>query len=205
MFDKFMNLPEEKKQRILSAALFVFSQNGYKKAAVDEIVAQAGISKGLIFHYFESKKNLFLFSYEYCVNLISQEINSKLDHSEKDFFRKIELTERIKVALLAQYPYMFDFLKSAYFETAKEVAPELHEMNEKSLNSGFSSLLTDVDYSKFKPGIHPEMVIKITIWSAEGFMGELIRQGKIDIDTVCEQFGHYLNLLKQNFYKEDAL
>ena len=77
---------------------------------------------------------------------MSQEIYSKFDYGEKDFFKKIEFSERIKVNLLAQYPYMFDFIKSAYFETAKEFAQELHQMNEESLNSGFSTILANTDY-----------------------------------------------------------
>ena len=205
LFEKFMNLPEEKKQRILGAAMLVFSQNGYKKTAVDTIVAKAEISKGLIFHYFVSKKNFFLFLYEYCVDLISEEIYSKFDYSERDFFKKLELSQRIKVGVLAQYPYMFDFLKTTYFETDKEVEPGIRAINDKSLNSGFPTIFANTDYSKFKSGVDPQMVMKIIIWSAEGFMGEVNKQGEINIDMICKQFDGYLRLLKENFYKEEAL
>jgi AcrR family transcriptional regulator len=37
----------------------LFGSHGFKKAGVDEIAAQAGVSKPLIYRYFASKKHLF--------------------------------------------------------------------------------------------------------------------------------------------------
>ena len=60
-----MSLSEEKQQRILNAALKEFAQKGYKNASTNQIVKEADISKGLLFHYFKNKKQLFLFLYDY--------------------------------------------------------------------------------------------------------------------------------------------
>ena len=46
------NLKKEKQDRMINAALKVFAMNGYQKASTDDIVKEAGISKGLLFHYF---------------------------------------------------------------------------------------------------------------------------------------------------------
>ena len=205
LFEKFMNLPDEKRQKILNAAMLLFSQNGYKKTAVDKIVEKAEISKGLIFHYFVSKKNLFIYLYEYCSDFICKEIYGKLDYSERDFFKKIELSQRIKAKVLVQYPYLFDFLKTAYFETDKEVEPGIRAINDQYLNSGFPTIFANTDYSKFKEGVDPSMVMKIIVWSAEGFMDEVNKQGEINVDSTIKQFNGYLRLLKENFYKEEAL
>ena len=37
MNEKFYSLPEEKRQRIINAGFFVFSQNSYKKSSMNEI------------------------------------------------------------------------------------------------------------------------------------------------------------------------
>ena len=61
MNPKFFQLPEEKQQQIINAAYKVFAGNSYKKAPMSEIADECGISKALLFHYFENKKELYLF------------------------------------------------------------------------------------------------------------------------------------------------
>ena len=49
---------EERREQILDAALRVFSQKGFAGASVRDIAREAGITEGLIYHYFESKEQL---------------------------------------------------------------------------------------------------------------------------------------------------
>ncbi|MEG6523040.1 TetR/AcrR family transcriptional regulator [Desulfotomaculum sp. 1211_IL3151] len=51
---------EESKQRILLAAAAVFARKGLDGARVDEIAGAARINKRMIYHYFESKENLYV-------------------------------------------------------------------------------------------------------------------------------------------------
>ncbi|MEW6697655.1 MAG: TetR/AcrR family transcriptional regulator [Bacillota bacterium] len=51
---------EESKNRILLAAADIFSRKGLDGARVDEIAAAARINKRMIYHYFESKENLYI-------------------------------------------------------------------------------------------------------------------------------------------------
>lgn len=52
-------LREERREQILGAALAVFTQKGYHAANVSDVAAQAGVSQGTIYWYFESKEDLF--------------------------------------------------------------------------------------------------------------------------------------------------
>ena len=65
MNDKFFDLKREKQDRMINASLKVFAENGYRHASTDEIVKDAGISKGLLFHYFTSKMGLYEFLFDY--------------------------------------------------------------------------------------------------------------------------------------------
>jgi AcrR family transcriptional regulator len=49
---------EQSRERILSAALEVFSEKGYHNATISDITARAGVSRGLITYYFPGKRNL---------------------------------------------------------------------------------------------------------------------------------------------------
>ena len=48
------------KERIISAAMKVFSKYGFFKAPVHLIAEEAGVSKGLVFWYFRNKQNLII-------------------------------------------------------------------------------------------------------------------------------------------------
>jgi AcrR family transcriptional regulator len=54
------NKKEEKKNRILDAAYEVFVGKGYSDTTMDDIVKKSKMSKGAIYHYYNSKKTLFL-------------------------------------------------------------------------------------------------------------------------------------------------
>jgi AcrR family transcriptional regulator len=49
---------EERRGQILDAAIKVFAEKGFSEATVDDIVAQAGLSKGALYWYFHSKDEL---------------------------------------------------------------------------------------------------------------------------------------------------
>ena len=44
---------------IIEAALSVFAENGFAAARLDEIARRAGVSKGALYLYFETKEDLF--------------------------------------------------------------------------------------------------------------------------------------------------
>jgi TetR/AcrR family fatty acid metabolism transcriptional regulator len=52
-------LRQERRRQILEAALAVFTQKGYHNTNVSDVAAQAGVSQGTIYWYFESKEALF--------------------------------------------------------------------------------------------------------------------------------------------------
>lgn len=54
---------ERRRQEILRAARTCFARHGYDKTTMDQIVSEAGLSKGAIYQYFRSKENLFLALY----------------------------------------------------------------------------------------------------------------------------------------------
>lgn len=53
------SLMSNKEERILEAAGRLFSRYGLKKTTVDEIAQEAGVGKGTIYLYFESKEKIF--------------------------------------------------------------------------------------------------------------------------------------------------
>jgi AcrR family transcriptional regulator len=57
----FLNLPEEKQNTIISAAIEEFAEYGLENASTNRIVANSGISKGSFYQYFEDKQDVFMY------------------------------------------------------------------------------------------------------------------------------------------------
>jgi len=49
---------EDRREQIIEAAMRVFSQKGFTRATNKDIAREAGITPGLIYHYFENKEAL---------------------------------------------------------------------------------------------------------------------------------------------------
>lgn len=50
---------DERRQALIAAALDAFYENGFAAARLDDIAARAGLSKGAVYLYFDSKEALF--------------------------------------------------------------------------------------------------------------------------------------------------
>jgi len=65
----FLNLPEEKRQGIVNAAIEEFAEFGFDASSINRIVANSGISKGSFYQYFEDKMDVF----KYLMDVIAKE------------------------------------------------------------------------------------------------------------------------------------
>ena len=52
--------PEARRAEVLAAALAVFTELGFEWATLQDVADRAGVTKGALYHYFDSKNELFL-------------------------------------------------------------------------------------------------------------------------------------------------
>ena len=52
--------PDERRQQLLAAATWVFARKGYRRAAISDVIARAGVARGTFYLYFDSKEQVFL-------------------------------------------------------------------------------------------------------------------------------------------------
>ncbi|MFQ6058258.1 MAG: TetR/AcrR family transcriptional regulator [Anaerolineae bacterium] len=55
-----VDVADERRAQIIEAALACFARKGYHLTTMDDIVAESGLSKGSLYWYFKSKKEIFL-------------------------------------------------------------------------------------------------------------------------------------------------
>ena len=67
-------------ERILQCAETEFAENGFATGKIQEIAAKAGVTKQLVYHYFESKEEV----YQSVLERISDRYDKMFDHSDYD-------------------------------------------------------------------------------------------------------------------------
>lgn len=58
--EQYEDIRVNKKNLIIETALALFAEHGYHTTSISKIASQAGISKGLLYNYFESKEGLLI-------------------------------------------------------------------------------------------------------------------------------------------------
>ncbi len=207
IFSKFHDIKPEKQERIINAALREFSEKGFDKASTNEIVKTAGISKGLLFHYFHNKKELFLYLYNYSLDVVTRDFYEKVDFSERDMFRRFRHMSLLKLELISKFPEMLDFVLTAYLDNSAEIKNELSANNADRLKSIYARIFQDIDTSCFKKGVDVKRAIEIFMWTLEGYSQRMQRELKIrhyadmDTDEMLRELDVYIDLLKECFYQ----
>lgn len=131
MNEKFFDLKRDKQDRIIGAAMKHFAISGYVHASTDDMVKDAHISKGLLFHYFISKKNLYEFLYDYSVRFIKMEFAAVVGTDEMNFFELKKKVIEAWIIAMKQYPYIRLFLLKVDSEQNKDAVFAIDKIREE--------------------------------------------------------------------------
>jgi TetR/AcrR family transcriptional regulator len=208
MDDIIQNIDPDKRDRIINAAIEEFASVPYEKASTNNIVKNAGISKGLLFHYFSSKQELFEALTRFVIHTLRDAIVEKINWEETDLFERLKQATIVKLEVSRVYPHMFDFMKNivAYKNTGSiESLFEMYRGYGLDLEQIYKEFYTrNVDYSRFRdPSIITE-TINIVRWSLEKYTEEQLltlgEDNRLDYNQAATDLSHYVDILKDAFY-----
>ena len=198
MNEKFFDLKREKQDRMINAGLKVFAKEGYRHATTDEIVKEASISKGLLFHYFTNKVGLYVFLMDYSVRFLLMEIACSVKKEEKDFFEIYRQIEQGKLQVLKIYPYMQAFLDKAFEEVCIEALEEC-EIQKEVYREKIESYYQQCKEQEFEKKISFDSMLQMINYINKGIVLENMVLDTMQPEMMYQQFCHYLELLKGAF------
>jgi AcrR family transcriptional regulator len=206
MSELFEKIDSEKRDRIINSALKEFSFNSYEKASTNKIVTDANISKGLLFHYFKNKKQLYDSLLNYTIKLVVTTINESIDWDNGDFFERIKQIVKVKMQMTNKYPHIYDFLIVLYKGKTIE---EIKEMSKEFSPDLMEKVYTyNIDYSLFSDEIDIQKSMSIIMWTLERY-GESFLKTKettgepFDLDKIEKDFDEYIYILRKTLYKKE--
>lgn len=66
---------DERRAELIALGVRVFSERAYDECSIDDVAAEAGISKGLLYHYFPTKRDFYVA----CVREVSKQLLERLN------------------------------------------------------------------------------------------------------------------------------
>lgn len=153
-------IDNSKKLKILIAGLEEFAENGFEKASTDSISKKAGVSKGLIFHYFGSKNNLYIEVINKCIDDIMEQFN-KLNISDGDFLSIIMKIIEVKCDYFIKNPMNYKLIVNGFYNSPKKLEAELQQRYLELRQMCFNIIMDIVKRFHIKKGISDEDAVAI--------------------------------------------
>ncbi|WBW97716.1 TetR/AcrR family transcriptional regulator [Oceanirhabdus sp. W0125-5] len=155
----FYNLDEEKKKRIIDSCIEEFSRNSFEKASTNNIIKAAGISKGSLFKYTNSKEELF----EYVLSQVLEElINYQISNIDKS---KTDIIERLKdiinngLEFYEHNPIKYKFAIRAFFDGNDRIRLKVQKIRNDIIRKYREAQLEGIDWNQYS--IPPKEVLNI--------------------------------------------
>lgn len=202
--EKFKELSEEKQQPIIEAALKCFGRHGYKKASMGDIAQNSGVSKPMLFHYFGTKRDLYLYLSEYVRTVMIDAYKRSEINAYDDLFERIIAASRMKMGILEMYPNILKFIISMFEETDDAVTDITKKIMPESQRFSYDLVLKKEDAVKFKEGVNIDEVMRLMFLMAEGYAHEMSDE-RCGLGEITEEMERIMNMLKSNLYKEEYL
>jgi len=96
---------ENKHQKILHAAIKIFSEKGFYNSRVSEIAKEANVADGTIYLYFKNKDDILISLFEEEFGKIVQNMRAALE-KEKDALQKIKRFAITHLSLVTKHPHL---------------------------------------------------------------------------------------------------
>lgn len=194
MNSKFFDLKKEKQDRMINVALKVFALQGYRHAGTDDIVREAGISKGLLFHYFGSKIGVYTFVYDYSVRYMMLELGA-VPETPTNLFAFVKQVEAAHIRAMKGYPYMQQFLNRSMTEDESEALLAIEDKR-NTLNQFYESLYSRIDYSTLPANTDGRKLLNMIDYTIKGLMTERFLDASYHPDMLYEEICSYLDMLE---------
>lgn len=95
---------QQTRRRILESALAEFAEQGYGASSVNTISNGEGLSKGIIYHYFPTKDDLYLACVEECFQMLTGHLQSHTNMEGQTAEERLEQYFRVRLDFFEQNP-----------------------------------------------------------------------------------------------------
>lgn len=150
---------QQTRRKILNYAIAEFSKHGYGASSVNEICANEDISKGIIYHYFKTKDDLYLTCVEECFTMLTDYLKTHFKLTNASAHEQLENYFNIRMDFFHEFPIYQPIFCEAVINPPQSLKSQIHDKKRTfdQLNAEIlSNLLKNVPLN---PNISKEDVV----------------------------------------------
>lgn len=202
--EKFENLDEDKKQRIIDAAVEEFNLHGYVGASTNNIVKNAEISKGSLFNYFENKENLFKYLFKYNIEMLLGNFQKNRNKLEKStLIEAYKLFISANIEFFTENPTVFKFLAKAMTTSPEPIRTEFQKKKREIQSFVVNSVIQNADKLSFRDNIDKEKIAFMILTLLDTLSNRYIEKYSGDVEILKQdsenrdkEIEEYIDLIK---------
>lgn len=191
----FEKVSQEKQRAIINAGFLCFGQNGYQKTSAADVAKAAGISKASLFHYFGSKKGMYLF----LCSTAHRAIVQKNYVGNTDYFECAAHLIDVLSEISELYPNILDFIITQTERRDYLKADELMDVDLNKILFDFDFMFENVDWTLFQDQINREMIKDLVRWIIIGNISKLKDQQTHR--EIFDRIRRYLSIIQPALYR----
>lgn len=206
IMSEFLQHDDARKNRILEAALQEFADKGYKKASTNTIVKEAKVSKGLLFHYFISKKELYIFIYNYAVQTITEELFEGVNFADGDVLNRLYASTIQKIESYTKHPLYTKLFEKHPLTDDQEILDRTSVATFKYTKDTYKRIFSNIDYYLFLEKINIERSLDVVRWTIDRISSDWVIKNNNTYDPEAfselkQSISRYLDLFRNAFYR----
>ena len=180
---------EEKKKEILRAAAKVFFVNGFEGAKIEDIAKEAGIGKGTVYEYFDSKQQLFEEMVAYSHQIIIGNLKKALAQGDS-FNEKIKAFASFLTGMLKDHLHLFELMANSKV-MAREMGALILESNIRMGDALMEVVAEAARNGEIRSGLDPEIITAMIMGTVNQYCSKKVvfymkQPEEIDYDLLVD-------------------
>ncbi len=175
--------------RILDAALAEFAAHGFRVASTNAIAAAAGVAKGLVFHHFRRKEDLFLAVFDGVLARMIDAVYTDDEALPADLFERLHAWALRKLHVAQRDPLGYQLVTLALADPPAALRARLDERMVALRAEHWPRFLAGVDASRLRRGITPAQAIETLMYLSDGIERNLLPRLAALPDRGASQLG----------------
>ena len=172
---------------------------------MQEIADQAGISKSLLFHYFQNKKELYLFLWDYAADLTMRYLTEYKCYEPDDLFEMMERGMRAKIKLMEKYPSLTSFAIKAFYEKDLQIAASIRQSYDYYFSLKAQNALAKLNPDDFIEDLDLKMMYREMYLASEGYLWEIIHwNDTFNAEILEKDFNRMLAFWKSIYLRKEG-
>ena len=183
----------DKKNRIIQAAVTVFSQKGYASATIADIAAVAEIGKGTVYEYFASKEDLFFAVFEWFKKQTEDAARVNIAVLGESATRRLEALSDSLMNKWQEIEDVFTLTMEFWAASSSSQMRDRFKANFRIMYQEYrvvvESLINEgIERGEFRPDINAEAVAAVLVGAWDALFLQAWFEDGFDPPTIAREF-----------------